>query len=483
MRFAMASLPSYNRLNTALVRVISIIVAGSLLWTTESGCLSSSQSGEDAQERKNIIFILVDDQTAGMLGYEGHPFIQTPNVDRLASDGVYFSNAFVTTSICAASRASIFTGRYERTHGYTFGTSPLSDKLLAESYPLMLRENGYRTGFAGKFGVRYSSDSSTHKMFDFFRPSPMNAPHFVEQPDGTRKHSSEIVGDHAVEFLSAKDERPFCLSISFNAVHAVDANLTPGNDGHYPYPGSVSDLYSDINMPLPRLNDSLIFDAHPQFLKESLNRERYFWRWDEEEKYQINLRAYFRMISGYDKVIGRILDSLQSQGLADNTVIIFTADNGYYMGNRGFAGKWSHYEESIRVPMVIYDPAAEKVTRNNQDHMVLNLDVPATILDYAEVEIPEGYEGQSLQSLVRGKAVEWRNQFFIEHRMDHPKLPKFIGVRGERYVYAQYYEQDPPFEYLHDLEEDPDQLKNYKSDMGYEEVLRQMRESVATFNE
>jgi len=176
------------------------------------------------------------------------------------------------------------------------------------------------------------------EMFDYCEFSPRSTPHFIELEDGSKRHSAEIKGDQAVEFISQQSaDKPFCLSLNFNAVHAVDGNLTPGNEGHYPYPAAVANLYEDIEMPLPKLSDSEIFDNHPDFLKNSLNRERYFWRWDTDEKYQINMKAYYRMISGYDNVMKRVLEALKEKGLHENTIIIYSADNGYYMGNRGFA--------------------------------------------------------------------------------------------------------------------------------------------------
>jgi arylsulfatase A-like enzyme len=207
-----------------------------------------------------------------------------------------------------------------------------------------------------------------------------------------------------------------------------------------------------------------------------MNRKRYFWRWDTPEKYQKNMKAYFRMLSGIDRVIGRLRNELEKQGLADNTVIIYMADNGYYMGDRGFAGKWSHYEQSLRVPLIVYDPRLPKTNRGAvRDEMALNIDVPATILQLAGVKIPARYQGRSLSPLLQGKhASLWRNDFFCEHLLDNPEIPKWEGVRGERYVYASYFEQEPVYEFLHDLEADPDQLVNLAADPEYREILAAM---------
>src|SRR5690606_33831358 len=146
-----------------------------------------------------------------------------------------------------------------------------------------------------------------------------------------------------------------------------------------------------------------IFERHPEFLQTSMNRERYFWRWDTPEKYQTNMRAYFRMISGIDHAIGRVLDELERLGLAENTIIVYAADNGYYMGNRGFAGKWSHYEESLRVPLIVCDPRLPADRRGKVvEAMALNIDLAPTFLAYAGATIPENYQGRSLVPLAAG---------------------------------------------------------------------------------
>jgi arylsulfatase A-like enzyme len=259
-----------------------------------------------AGRRPNILFLLVDDQRNDTLGCAGHPIIKTPVIDSLAAEGVRFSNAFITTSICAASRASILTGLYERTHGYTFGTPPLSPAHISKSYPALLKAAGYRTGFIGKYGVRTEGEPES-AMFDYFKPHGGN-PYFKQQPDGSLRHETEVAGDRAIDFLEGNPKgRPFCLSVSFNASHAADWDL----EDHFPWPKAVDGMYEDVKIPAPRLSDPAIFANHPEFLKSSMNRKRYFWRWDTPEKYQKNMRAYFRMLSGIDRVIGRIRRELE----------------------------------------------------------------------------------------------------------------------------------------------------------------------------
>ena len=424
----------------------------------------------DETSRPNILFLLIDDQRDDTLGCAGHPIIKTPVVDSLAAEGMRFSNAFVTTPICAASRASILTGLHERTHGHTFGAPPISNAHISKSYLALMRKGGYRIGFIGKFGV--STEIPESKMWDFCKKLDRN-PYFKKQTDGTKRHTTELAGDQAIEFLKSNPKGvPFCLSISFNAVHAEDGD----KKNHFPSPKAVDGMYEDIKIPAPRLSAQSIFENHPEFLKKSMNRKRYFWRWDTLEKYQKNMKAYFRMISGVDRVIGRIREQLETLNLADNTVIIYMGDNGYYMGDRGFAGKWSHYDQSLRVPLIVYDPHAPKTERGTaKDEIALNIDVPATMLELAGVEIPKHYQGSSLLPLLHGKSVpNWRTDFFCEHLMNHKDIPKWEGVRGERYVYARYFEQEPAYEFLHDLKTDPDQLSNLASKPEYKDILAKM---------
>jgi arylsulfatase A-like enzyme len=182
------------------------------------------------------------------------------------------------------------------------------------------------------------------------------------------------------------------------------------------------------------------------------------------------------MISGVDHVIGRVLTELKSLGMDDNTIVIYAADNGYYAGDRKFAGKWTHYEQSLRVPLIVYDPRVEENKGKVEPKMALNVDIPATILDYAGVKQPKVYQGKSLKPLVEGEQVEeWREDTIVEFISHHASIPNFEGIRGERYVYARYVREEPHYEFLHDLKKDPTQLKNFANNPEYKEILEGMR--------
>ena len=428
-----------------------------------------------ADRQPNILFFLTDDQRNDTLGCAGHEIVKTPTIDALAGKGVRFENAFVSHSICWVSRTTLLTGLTARSFGERNRPDQAKPEAVAKLCPDLLREVGYRTGHYGKWHAKMPAGYKQEEHFDEFH-AIFRRPYFKDQPDGTKRHTTELIADGAIDFIESQPaDKPFALNVWFNASHAEDGDKRPGI-GHFPWPKAVDGMYDDIEMPLPRLNDSAIYESQPQHLKDSINRERFFWRWDTPEKYQTNMRAYFRMLSGIDGAIARVLTVLKQKGLADNTIIVYTADNGYYMGDRGFAGKWSHYEQSLRVPLIIYDPRRPEGNRGRVvDSMAVNFDLPATFLDWAGAMVPDRYQGRSLKPIVNGQTPQsWRDDFFCEHVTLAPTLT-WEGVRGQRYVYARYFDQQPVSEFLHDLKEDPDQLKNFVGDESYAETLKAMR--------
>lgn len=438
-----------------------------------------------AADRPNILLLFADDQRNHTLGVAGHPIVQTPHIDGLANEGVRFENAFVTTSTCWVSRASLFTGTNERRHLYRVAPGPLNRELCETSYFTVLKRAGYRTGHIGKEHVTLS-DESAAQMFDVRRPL-FRRPFFKAQPDGSMRHTTQILGDWGIEFLREQpDDQPFCLTVSFNATHAEDGDKRPGI-GHFPWPKVMDGRYDNQEMPQPHLNDPAIYESQPDFLKNSINRERFFWRWDTSEKYQTNMRAYFRMLSGIDHVLGRLIDELEAQGLADNTIIIYTADNGYYLGDRGFAGKWTHYEESLRIPMIVYDPRLPASQRGKvRSEMTLNSDLASTMIELGGEATPASHTGRSLVPLTQGqKPADWRTDFLCEFIAIPKTIPRWEGVRDEKFTYARYFVDGPdapPFEFLHDLVNDPDQLLNLAAQPASErsaatrDALRNLRD-------
>lgn len=420
------------------------------------------------QRQPNIIFFLADDQRNDTLGCTGDKIVRTPRIDALAQAGTIFRNTFVTTSICPSSRATLFTGVTETRHHFTFGTPPLAEYLCKASYPALLKKAGYRTAVIGKFGVAMEHDIE-RTFVDRFEDR--DRPYIHKTSDGRWRHVDEINIDSALDYLhQCSPHEPFLLSLNFSSPHAEDGD----KERQYHPIDWAKDMYADVVFPPPKINDKEYFEVQPDFLKHSMNRERYEWRFNTPEKYQKNMRDYYRMLSGVDHMVGIVIDELARLGLLENSVILYAADNGYYMGDRGFADKWTHYDESMRVPLIMADFRGGRSAKKEVSDMVLNVDVAATILDLAGIQRPSHYQGQSLEPLLDGKP-SWRTEFFCQHTMNDPCIPKWIGIRGEHFMYARYFEQSPPFEFLHDLKTDPTEFRNLAHDSNYASVLAEMR--------
>lgn len=425
-------------------------------------------------EAPNIVFFFADDQTSNSLGCYGNPIIQTPNLDAMAARGIRFANAHVSQAICWVSRTTILTGRVGRSYGDPADPEQTRAEVAETLYSDLLRAAGYRTGFYGKWHAKMPKGFQPQDHFDAFEDIKRN-PYYHEMPDGSLRHETELIVDRGIEFLKAQPkDKPFALNLWFNACHAEDSDRRPGI-GFYPWPRSLDGHYDDVEMYPPKLNDPKIFDALPEFYRNSLSRERFFWGLNTPEKYQTNARAYARMVTGIDQEIGRFLQALEEAGLADNTILVYSADNGYHFGNRGLSGKWSHFEESLRVPLLVVDPRVPGSDRGKvSEKLVMNLDLPSTFLDWAGVAVPGGYEGRSLRPLVEGAAAsDWRTETYHEHFAVRDRIPAWEGVRTGRYKYARYFDHD--YEFLHDLQTDPDELVNLATDPSHADALVEMR--------
>lgn len=428
-----------------------------------------------AADRPNIIFLLADDQRNDALACYGNPTVQSPVLDSLAQQGIRFDNAFCEVPICAASRASLFTGLSQRSHGYNFMEPPVSREHSAHSYPVLLKQAGYKVGFVGKFGVQFQAPG-LKSQFDFIQQIN-RSPYIKKLADGKTRHETDLCVDAGISFIqSLPESSPFCLSISFNATHAEDGDQRPGF--HFQWPESANGLYEDCTIPQPNLADDKYFDALPKFLadKSQLNRKRFYWRWNTPEKYDANMRAYYRMITGIDNAVGRLIEELKAQNLDKNTVIIYSADNGLMMGDRGLAGKWNHYEQSLRIPLIIFDPRAEASQKGLVvEQLVSNIDITPTIVDLAKIDIPEQYQGRSLGPWIKGnQSPTWRQHIFMEHHFKRSE--NWHGIRTNRYKYAHYYDQElGKQEFLYDLKNDPNELVNRAHSPEYSEALTMAR--------
>lgn len=430
-----------------------------------SGLSPLSLAAAEAR-RPNIIFLLSDDQRFDALGCAGNPIVQTPHLDKLAGDGVLFRNSFATTSICAVSRTSFLTGQYERRHHVGNFSTPLSPKAFAQTYPALLRRSGYRTGFVGKWGV---GGPLPEKEFDHWDGFSGQGRYFYK---GDPVHQTQKIEASAARFLkTATADQPFCLALSFKAAHVQDRAPRP----FQPDPRYES-LYSDVVIPELKKADPKYHAALPEFIRTSEGRVRWERRFATPEMYQKSVKDYYRLVTGIDRVVGSIVAQLRQQDLADNTVIIFTSDHGFFLGEYGLAGKWLMHEESIRTPLLVHDPRLPKSARGQKrDEMVLNIDIAPTILQLAGVSRPEVMQGSSLLPLIQGKAVDWRNEWFYEHLFVHARIPKTEGVRTTRWKYIRYVESTPLYEELYDLQADPNELDNLATGTDHKARLEKMR--------
>lgn len=425
-----------------------------------------------AEERRpNIIFILADDQRWDSLGCMGNPIIRTPHIDHLAAEGALFQNAFCTTSICAISRASFLTGQYERRHGIDNFAKTLTPEQFAKTFPALLRAAGYRTGFVGKWGIGKELPANEYDYFTGYAGQGRYFPKGREGESGV--HLTDKIGGEALEFLDGcTADQPFCLQVSHKAPHCQDGDPWP----FQPAP-RFNDLFADVQIPLAPTATESQFAALPEFLQTSEARNRWQIRFATPELYQKSVKDYYRLIAGIDDTVGDIVSKLREKNLADNTVIIYTSDNGFYLGEHGLAGKWFMHEESIRLLLIIHDGRRPHMQpRSSVEQLVLNIDIAPTICELVGVDVPDEMQGRSLVPLLDGEPPsDWRDDFFYEHRFAHKTIPQTEGVRNQRWKYTRYISVDPVYEELFDLQSDPHEENNLASEKDYATILDEMR--------
>ncbi|MEM6380270.1 MAG: sulfatase-like hydrolase/transferase, partial [Bacteroidota bacterium] len=398
----------------------------------QGSLFAQNTNAKKADKQPNIIFILTDDQRFDALGYAGNDLIHTPEMDQLAKSGTYFKNATVSTPICAASRVSIFTGLYERTHRYTFQTGNVRTAYMTLAYPKLLKDAGYQTGFFGKYGVRYDGEDELFDQYEIYDRNNAfgdRRGYYYKKLGQDTVHLTRYTGQKALDFIDGTNaDQPFCLSLSFSAPHAHDRA-----EKQYFWQNTTDPLLQDVTMPGPALGEDKYFNAQPEFIKAGFNRVRWKWRYDTPEKYQHSVKGYYRMISGIDLEIGKIRAKLKEKGLDQNTVIMLMGDNGYFLGERQFAGKWLMYDNSIRVPLIVYDPREK---HQDVEALAQNVDVPATIVDLAGLEAPASWQGKSLLPIVQQKqsALD-RDTILIEHLWDFANIAPSEGIRTKDWKY------------------------------------------------
>ncbi len=423
-----------------------------------------------AARRPNFIFYLTDDQAYLSLSCTGNAVLKTPAMDRLASEGVFFEKAFVTTSICCCSRASIYTGQHMRRHGIEDFEKPLSAEQLKQTFPVLLRQAGYRTGFLGKYAIGSPQVDPQlalpAEQFDLWYGFPQSIS-YKQTENGKDRYLTTVMTEKAVQFLqAAKPDQPFCLIVALKEPHGPATYFDPD----FPRP------YTDATIPRPKNLTRESFNALPALVRNSLAASS---RWiDSPDSYQAFMRQRYAYISRSDHAIGQIQAALHERGLENNTVVIFMSDNGSLDGAHALTGKWVMYEESIHVPLIIKDPRLPATTRGRRSQMALNIDLAPTILSMAEVSVPSGMQGTNLQPFLSNPKLEGREDWYYEHLYSESSrrpIPKMEGVRTERWKYTRYTESSPPLEQLFDLAADPTEERDLAADPAHRQVLAQLR--------
>ncbi len=429
-----------------------------------------AQGGTGPRSAPNIIFMLTDDQQQSAMSAYGNRILKTPNMDRIAEGGLRFTQAFVTNSLCAPSRASFLTGLYSHAHGVmTNGDGPtvrnqpgLKDDQITFAH--LLRQVGYYTALVGKWHIR-----SWPTGFDHWVILPGQGAY--QDPDMIangvrvqfRGHVEDVVGDQALAFLQHRPkDKPFCLLYQFKAPHR---SWNPA--------ARFEKVFDDVEIPTPRTFEDKL-EGRPEAVRKAEMaiadmpdfRERGVpASLPREERKRRNLQAlvknYYRVLLGVDENVGRVLDFLDKNDLAENTVIVYTSDNGFFLGEHGLFDKRLMYEPSIRIPMLVRCPARVKPGQVDSTHLVLNIDVAPTLLELAGVPVPSWMHGRSWLPLLEGQETQWRDAFLYEY-YEYPAVHcvrKNRGVRTDRWKLIHFWEQPEEWE-LYDLKNDPDEINN-----------------------
>ena len=472
------------------------------------------------QARPNIIFLLADDLRDNAFGAIGHPFVQTPHIDELLTNGVRFQNTYIAEPVCSPSRTSLFTGVHERVHGVGFSSSyELTDEQWALTYPAIMQENGYYTGFIGKFGVEYYTfRGQANQKFDYwyghdgwtrFLPKNHDSNSSVPYHDAEHDIITEIMGEAMQDFVSSDSlKEPFCLSVSFNTPHGSQArsmhtdaegalrmsspaNENPRLQGHPVY----DTLYR--NDP-PQIPDATASNAYVHIPRTLLDQDKgrnttYQYNYHRETNQEHHIR-YHQMITGLDQAVGQLMEALEKQGIADNTVIIFASDHGLLMGEYGMGGKSLLYDLSAKIPLFVHDPRLPKALRGRTlPHLVSSLDITPTLLDLAGLPTPKHMWGESVMPLVQDKKeVPWRQELFLESLFTLRDNPFCEGIRAGDWKYLRFYDgklnyteadvdfsgRTPEFEQLFNLKNDPREENNLAKSAEYADLLDSLRQKV-----
>ena len=425
-----------------------------------------------AAQRPNILMIVTDDQRFDAFSASGYggilSLLKTPNMDRLAREGVHFRKTFVTTSLCSPSRATIMSGKYAHTHGVWSlrGDLPAGCRI----FPGLLRDAGYDTGFVGKWhlGVESEKPNPAFSYWAGFRDQGAYFDPLLNvngTPTPTKGYVTDVLTDHAAEFLRKPRSGPFCLYVGHKAPH-----------GPCSPPKHLETLYRDTEVPLPKTYYEN-HDDKPAWYLNSHNHDYWHTELHPVARYQQYVKDYCRTLVSVDDSLGRLMKILEETGAAENTAIFLLGDNGHFLGEHQFYSKMIMCEEAIRIPLLVRYPKLAKAGAKC-DELVLNADLAPTVLDLAGVPVPRDMERRSVKPLLAGNRVrDWRRSFLYEWSSKGGwGLPSLEGVRtADGWQYTRYFD----WEQLYDMNKDPVQVHNLANDATYlhrkEELMRELR--------
>lgn len=437
--------------------------------------LASSGRAAEAAKRPNFLFVFTDDQRWDALGvvqaeqgkWARFPWFKTPHMDRLAAGGVRFRNAFVVNSLCAPSRACFLTGRYSHFNGIANNHTPFPTDNV--TFATLLRTAGYQTGYVGKWhmgqqkGQRPGFDYSASfigqgKYFDC--PIEING---VSTP--TQGFVDDRSTDFAIDFMKKHREQPFALVVGFKSCHGP---FTPPERAKERFTGDMAKPPANRDAPAIYRSAAAERQQEQPKKKKATNPPG-----AEAKRAGVSLN-YFRCVSSADDNLGRLLDALDELKLAEDTVVVFGSDNGYYLGEHGLGDKRSAYDESLRIPLIVRYPRLG-VKGKARDEMVLNIDLAPTFLDFAGVAAPKEMQGRSWRPLLEGKSAEWRKAWFYEYFLErgYTGIPTVLAVRTGNAKIIKYPGHDDWTE-VFDLHADPYETKNLATDPAHKALREQL---------
>ena len=450
--------------------------------------LSRFASAERAsRSRPNIIFIMADDHASHAISCYGSKINSTPNIDRIAAQGMRFDNCFCTNSICAPSRAVILTGKYSHLNGVRTNSERFDGS--QQTFPKLLQKAGYHTAMIGKWHLR-----SEPTGFDYWNILPgQGAYHNPEmirmgKRERHRGYVTDIITDLSLEFLKQRDgDRPFLLMCHHKAPHR---RWEPDK--------KHMDLYEGVEIPEPETFNDDYRTRSDAARQQAMTIEKHLTEKDvkgkspenlkgqelKKWKYQRYIKDYLRCIASVDDNVGRLLDYLDESGLSQNTIVIYTSDQGFYLGDHGWYDKRFMYEHSLRMPLLVRYPNTVRAGTVNTD-IVLNLDFAETFLDYGGAPIPQDMQGRSLCPLMEGRTPsDWRTSMYY-HYYEFPavhSVKRHYGIRTDRYKLIHFYHDIDEWE-LFDLKEDPLELHNVYDDPRYKDTVAALKPELTRLRE